>query len=121
MALDNDEFIFLHDTNREKALFNRAQRCLEPRLGARGAGAPTKLPLVTWWFPGTRSRCNDLAGEDLILSPLPEIIPVSLVYPRNSFPMSAGKLVSHPDIYGNNRSGGGGCRSQGRGRARYPR
>ena len=26
-ALDNDEFIFLHDTN-EKALFNRAQRAL---------------------------------------------------------------------------------------------
>jgi len=98
-ALDNDEYIFLHDTN-EKALFNRVQRAL-----SHGCVRVEQARLLAAWSLGVSEQEIDaMVSQGKTYSvPLQEIIPVSLVY-LTRFPDEHGQVVSYPDIYNNGQS-----------------
>lgn len=95
-ALDNDEFIYLHDTN-EKALFNRGQRAL-----SHGCVRVEQARALAAWSLGVSEREIDgmIAQGKTYSVPLPEIIPVALVY-STRFPDEYGQVGSYPDIYNN--------------------
>jgi murein L,D-transpeptidase YcbB/YkuD len=113
-ALDNDEFIFLHDTN-EKALFNRAQRALSHGC----VRVEQARPLAAWSLGVSEQEVDAMISQGKTYSvPLPEIIPVSLVYLKQ-FPDERGQLVSHPDIYNNRQAEEGAALKVAA--ARYPR
>ena len=98
-ALDNDEFIFLHDTN-EKALFNRAQRALSHGC----VRVEQARPLAAWLLGVSEQEIDAMISQRKTYSvPLPEIIPVVLVY-LTRFPDERGQVVSHPDIYNHRRA-----------------
>jgi murein L,D-transpeptidase YcbB/YkuD len=98
-ALDNDEFIFLHDTN-EKALFNRAQRALSHGC----VRVEQARPLAAWSLGVSEQEIDAMISQGKTYSvPLPEIIPVSLIY-LTRFPDEHGQVVSHPDIYNNRQA-----------------
>jgi len=92
--LDNDEFIYLHDTN-EKALFNRAQRAL-----SHGCVRVEQARALAAWLLGVSEEEIDamISRGTTYSVPLPEIIPVSLVY-YTRFPDERGQVASHPNIY----------------------
>ena len=92
--LDNDEFIYLHDTN-EKGLFNRAQRAL-----SHGCVRVEQARALAAWSLGVSEQEIDamVARGTTYSVPLPEIIPVSLVY-YTRFPDEGGQVASYPDIY----------------------
>lgn len=94
--LDNDEFIYLHDTN-ERALFNRAQRAL-----SHGCVRVEQARALAAWALGVSEQEIDamIAKGTTYSVPLPEVIPVSLAY-HTQFPDESGQIVSYPDIYGN--------------------
>jgi murein L,D-transpeptidase YcbB/YkuD len=95
-ALDNDEFIYLHDTN-EKGLFNRGQRALSHGC----VRVEQARPLAAWSLGVSEQEIDTMISQGRTYSvPLPEIIPVSLIY-FTRFPDEHGQLVSYPDIYGN--------------------
>jgi len=98
-ALDNDEFIYLHDTN-EKALFNRGQRAL-----SHGCVRVEQARALAAWSLGVSEReIDSMISQGKTYSvPLNEIIPVALVY-FTRFPDEHGQLVSHPDIYSNRQA-----------------
>ncbi len=92
--LDNDEFIYLHDTN-EPGLFNRTQRAL-----SHGCIRVEQVRALAAWALGVSEKEIDAmisAGKNYSV-PLPEVIPVSLAY-HTRFPGEDGQIVSHPDIY----------------------
>lgn len=98
-ALDNDEFIFLHDTN-EKALFNRSRRDL-----SHGCVRVEQARALAAWSLGVSQQEIDsmsLHGRTHSV-PLTDVIPVALVY-FTRFPDEQGQLVSHPDIYNNRQA-----------------
>jgi len=98
-ALDNDEFIFLHDTN-EKALFNRAQRALSHGC----VRVEQARPLAAWSLGVSEQEIDAMISQGKTYSvPLLEIIPVSLVY-LTRFPDEHGQVISHPDIYNNRQA-----------------
>jgi murein L,D-transpeptidase YcbB/YkuD len=92
--LDNDEFIYLHDTN-EKELFNRVQRALSHGcIRVQQARA-----LAAWALGASESEIDAMVSRGSTYSvPLPENIPVSLVY-LTRFPDESGEIVSYADIY----------------------
>jgi murein L,D-transpeptidase YcbB/YkuD len=92
--LDNDEFIYLHDTN-EKALFNRAQRAL-----SHGCVRVEQARALAAWSLGVSEQEIDatVSRGTTYSVPLPEIIPVSLVY-YTRFPDEHGQVASHSNIY----------------------
>jgi murein L,D-transpeptidase YcbB/YkuD len=92
--LDNDEFIYLHDTN-EKGLFKREQRAL-----SHGCVRVEQARALAAWSLGVSEQEIDamVARGTTYSVPLPEIIPVSLVY-YTRFPDEGGQVASHPDIY----------------------
>jgi murein L,D-transpeptidase YcbB/YkuD len=92
--LDNDEFIYLHDTN-EKALFNRSQRALSHGC----VRVEQARALAAWSLGVSEKEIDSMVSRGMTYSvPLPEIIPVSLAYyPR--FPDEHGQVASHPNIY----------------------
>jgi murein L,D-transpeptidase YcbB/YkuD len=92
--LDNDEFIYLHDTN-EKALFNRAQRALSHGC----VRVEQARALAAWSLGVSEEEIDAMISRGTTYSvPLPEIIPVSLVY-YTRFPDERGQVASHPNIY----------------------
>lgn len=93
--LDNDEFIYLHDTN-ERALFNRAQRAL-----SHGCIRVEQARALAAWALGVPEQEIDamIARGTTYSVPLTEAIPVSLAY-HTQFPDESGQIVSYPDIYG---------------------
>ncbi len=92
--LDNDEFIYLHDTN-EKVLFNRAQRALSHGC----VRVEQARALAAWSLGVSEEEIDAMISRGTTYSvPLPEIIPVSLVY-YTRFPDERGQVASHPNIY----------------------
>jgi murein L,D-transpeptidase YcbB/YkuD len=96
--LDNDEFIYLHDTN-ERALFNRAQRAL-----SHGCIRVEQARALAAWALGVLEQEIDaMIAKGTYSVPLPEAIPVSLAY-YTQFPDESGQVVSYPDIYGSRQA-----------------
>jgi len=93
--LDNDEFIYLHDTN-ERGLFNRSQRAL-----SHGCVRVEQARALAAWALGVSEREIDamIARGTTYSVPLTEVIPVSLAY-HTQFPDEAGQIVTYSDIYG---------------------
>ena len=73
--LDNDEFIYLHDTN-EKALFNRAQRALSHGC----VRVEQARALAAWALGVSEQEIDAMIAKGTYSVPLPEVIPVSLAY-----------------------------------------
>jgi murein L,D-transpeptidase YcbB/YkuD len=98
-ALDNEEFIYLHDTN-ERALFNRSQRAL-----SHGCVRVEKARSLAAWSLGvSEQEVDSMTSHGKTHSvPLAEPIPVALVY-FTRFPDEQGRIVSHPDIYGDKQA-----------------
>ena len=92
--LDNDEFIYLHDTN-EKGLFKREQRAL-----SHGCVRVEQARALAAWSLGVSEQEIDamVARATTYSVPVPEIIPVSLVY-YTRFPDEGGQVAAYPDIY----------------------
>jgi murein L,D-transpeptidase YcbB/YkuD len=92
--LDDDEFIYLHDTN-EKGLFKREQRAL-----SHGCVRVEQARALAAWSLGVSEQEIDamVARGTTYSVPLPEIIPVALVY-YTRFPDEGGQVAAHPDIY----------------------
>lgn len=98
-ALDNEEFIYLHDTN-EKALFNRPRRDLSHGC----VRVEQARALAAWALGVSEQEIDSMSSHGKTHSvPLAETIPVSLVY-FTRFPDERGQLVSHPDIYNNRQA-----------------
>ena len=92
--LDNDEFIYLHDTN-EKGLFKREQRALSHGC----VRVEQARALAAWSLDVSEQEIDAMVARGTTYSvPLPEIIPVALVY-YTRFPDEGGQVASHPDIY----------------------
>ncbi|WP_428669004.1 L,D-transpeptidase family protein [Reyranella sp.] len=94
--LDNDEFIYLHDTN-ERALFNRPQRALSHGC----VRVEQARALAAWALGVSELEIDAMIAKGTYSEPLPEVIPVSLAY-HTQFPDESGQIVSYPDIYGHN-------------------
>jgi murein L,D-transpeptidase YcbB/YkuD len=92
--LDNDEFIYLHDTN-EKGLFRREQRAL-----SHGCIRVEQVRALAAWALGVPEKeIDDMIARGTTYSvPLPEVIPVALAY-HTRFPDAQGQLAAYPDIY----------------------
>jgi murein L,D-transpeptidase YcbB/YkuD len=92
--LDDDEFIYLHDTN-EKGLFKREQRAL-----SHGCVRVEQARALAAWSLGVSEQEIDamVARGTTYSVPLPDIIPVALVY-YTRFPDEGGQVASYPDIY----------------------
>ena len=92
--LDDDEFIYLHDTN-EKGLFKREQRAL-----SHGCVRVEQARALAAWALGVSEQEIDamVARGTTYSVPLPDNIPVALVY-YTRFPDEGGQVASHPDIY----------------------
>ena len=92
--LDNDEFIYLHDTN-EKGLFNRPQRALSHGC----VRVEQARSLAAWSLGISEEDVDSMISRGTSYSVLlPEFIPVSLVY-YAQFPDEHGQVASNPDIY----------------------
>src|SRR5258708_1551923 len=92
--LDNDEFIYLHDTN-EKGLFNRPQRALSHGC----VRVEQARSLAAWSLGISEEDVDSMISRGTSYSVLlPEIIPVSLIY-YAQFPDEHGQVASNPDIY----------------------
>ena len=92
--LGDDEFIYLHDTN-EKGLFKREQRAL-----SHGCVRVEQARALAAWALGVSEQEIDamVARGTTYSVPLPDIIPVALVY-YTRFPDEGGQVASYPDIY----------------------
>jgi murein L,D-transpeptidase YcbB/YkuD len=92
--LDDDEFIYLHDTN-EKGLFKREQRAL-----SHGCVRVEQARALAAWALGVSEKEIDamVARGTTYSVPLPDNIPVALVY-YTRFPDEGGQVASYPDIY----------------------
>jgi len=92
--LDNDEFIYLHDTN-EKGLFKREQRALSHGC----VRVEQARALAAWSLGVSEQEIDAMVSRGTTYSvPLPEIIPVSLVY-YTRFADENGQVGSHANIY----------------------
>ena len=91
--LDNDEFIYLHDTN-EKGLFKREQRALSHGC----VRVEQARALAAWSLGVSEQEIDAMIARGTHSVPLPEDIPVALAY-YTRFPDEAGQVASHPDIY----------------------
>jgi murein L,D-transpeptidase YcbB/YkuD len=92
--LDNDEFIYLHDTN-EKYLFKRPQRALSHGC----VRVEQARALAAWALEVSPEEIDAMTAKGTYSVPLPQDIPVSLVY-HTRFPDDHDEAVSHPDLYG---------------------
>lgn len=92
--LDDDEFIYLHDTN-EKGLFKREQRAL-----SHGCVRVEQARALAAWALGVSEQEIDamVARGSSYSVPLPDNIPVALVY-YTRFPDEGGQVATYPDIY----------------------
>jgi len=92
--LDNEEFIYLHDTN-ERGLFNRSQRALSHGC----VRVEQARALAAWALGVSEQEIDAMIAKGTYSVPLPDVIPVSLAY-HTQFPDESGQIVSYPDIYG---------------------
>lgn len=94
--LDNDEFIFLHDTN-QKGLFKRPQRAF-----SHGCIRVEEVRRLAAWAMGVTEASIDrmIARGTTYSVPLPQEIPVFLVY-YTRFPDASDQMASYPDVYAN--------------------
>jgi murein L,D-transpeptidase YcbB/YkuD len=91
--LDNEEFIYLHDTN-EKGLFKREQRALSHGcIRVEQARA-----LAAWSLGVTPEEIDAMISQGTHSVPLPEAIPVALAY-YTRFPDEGGQVASYANIY----------------------
>jgi len=92
--LDNDQLIFLHDTN-DRRYFERAVRAF-----SHGCVRVEKARAMAAWALGVTEAEIDrsIARGGTHRQLLAEIIPVMLVY-RTRFPNDDGRLVDYPDVY----------------------
>jgi murein L,D-transpeptidase YcbB/YkuD len=92
--LDNDELVFLHDTN-DRKLFGPAQRAF-----SHGCVRVEKARALAAWALGVpEGEIEAMISRGATYSvPLPQEIPVSLVY-YTRFPDEQGRVVTYPDIY----------------------
>lgn len=92
--LDNDDLVFLHDTN-DKKFFDLPQRALSHGC----VRVQQARPLAAWVLGVSESEIEAMISRRATWSvPLPEQIPVSLVY-YTDFPDLNGQVVAYPDIY----------------------
>jgi len=98
-ALDNDDLIFLHDTN-DRSLFDRSNRALSHGcVRVQRAHA-----LAAWALRKSEADVAEMIATGATRSvPLSAPIPVLLAY-RTRFPEEDGKVKTYPDIYGRTRS-----------------
>jgi murein L,D-transpeptidase YcbB/YkuD len=92
-ALDNDEFIYLHDTN-EKYLFKRGQRALSHGC----VRVEQARALAAWALDVPQDEIDRMIAKGTYSVPLPEDIPVSLAY-YTRFPDEHDAMVEYPDLY----------------------
>jgi murein L,D-transpeptidase YcbB/YkuD len=91
--LDNDEFIYLHDTN-ERYLFKRAQRALSHGC----VRVEQARALAAWVLDVSQEEIDAMIAKGTYSVPLPQDIPVSLVY-HTRFPDDHDEIASYPDLY----------------------
>jgi murein L,D-transpeptidase YcbB/YkuD len=91
--LDNDEFIYLHDTN-ERHLFKRPQRALSHGC----VRVEQARALAAWVLDVSQEEIDTMIAKGTYSVPLAQEIPVSLVY-HTRFPDDHDEVVSHPDLY----------------------
>lgn len=93
--LDNDELVFLHDTN-DRSLFDRQDRALSHGcVRVQHAHA-----LAAWALRKSQSEVAAMIAPGATrVVPLPEPIPVLLAY-RTHLPDEGGEVRTYPDIYG---------------------
>ncbi|TXL72182.1 hypothetical protein FHP25_26495 [Vineibacter terrae] len=96
LELDNDQFIYLHDTN-QKGLFKRERRAF-----SHGCIRVEQVRALAAWALGvTEDEIGKMIARGSTYSvPLPEEIPVFLVY-YTRFPDERGQIASYPDVYVN--------------------
>jgi murein L,D-transpeptidase YcbB/YkuD len=97
-AMDNDEFIYLHDTN-ERHLFGRAQRALSHGC----IRVEQARPLAAWALGVSEEEIGAMIAKGTHSVPLPQEIPVSLAY-LTRFPDEQGQIATYPDIYASQRT-----------------
>lgn len=93
--LDNDQLIFMHDTN-DRSYFEKASRAF-----SHGCIRVEQARALAAWVLNTTLQDIDstIAAGATRQLPLSAEIPARLVY-RTRFPDAAGVLVDHPDVYG---------------------
>lgn len=93
--LDNDELIFLHDTN-DRSLFDRPDGAL-----SHGCVRVEQARALAGWVLGkSDSDVAEMIASGVTRSvSLPTPIPVLLAY-RTRFPQEDGTVRTYPDIYG---------------------
>jgi murein L,D-transpeptidase YcbB/YkuD len=96
--LDNDELIYLHDTN-DRSLFARSQRALSH--GCIRVERAHDLAAWALGIPEAEVNARIAAGATRTFS-LAEPIPVSLIYAIH-LRDSNGQMTTYPDIYGHER------------------
>ena len=95
--LDNDEFIYLHDTN-ERALFNQARRAF-----SHGCIRVEQARALAAWSLGiSEQEVDALIARGSHTVPIAETILVALVY-QTRFPDEQGTLLEHADLYASRR------------------
>ncbi|WP_170920796.1 L,D-transpeptidase family protein [Enhydrobacter aerosaccus] len=92
--MDNDQLVYLHDTN-QRDLFNRQNRAF-----SHGCVRVEKARQLAAWALGVSEKdIEQMIGHGGTYAvPLPEPIPVSLVY-NTRFPNENGQSVLYPDVY----------------------
>jgi murein L,D-transpeptidase YcbB/YkuD len=97
--LDNDELIFLHDTN-DRSFFDRRQRAL-----SHGCVRVQQARALAAWVLEVPEAGIDgmVAGRGTHTVPLPRPVPVSFVY-YTRFPDQDGRIVTYPDVYGRSQA-----------------
>jgi murein L,D-transpeptidase YcbB/YkuD len=97
--LDNDELIFLHDTN-DRSFFDRRQRALSHGC----VRVQQARALAAWVLDVPEARIDAMvADRDTHAVPLPQPVPVSLVY-HTRFPDQDGRIATYPDVYGHSQA-----------------
>ena len=97
--LDNDELIFLHDTN-DRSLFDRNDRALSHGC----VRVERALALAAWALRRSESEVAEMIARGATRAvPLSAPIAVLLAY-RTHFPDEDGKVRTYPDIYGRERT-----------------
>ena len=92
--LDNDQLIFLHDTN-DRSLFNRPERAFSHGC----VRVEQARALAAWALGVSQGEIEAMISHGTTYSvPLSEPIPISLVY-HTQFPDQDGQVTTHPDIY----------------------
>jgi len=94
--LDNDQFIFLHDTN-QKGLFKQTRRAF-----SHGCIRVEQVrPLAAWALGVSTDEVDKMIARGSTYSvPLPEQIPIFLVY-YTRFPDEHDQIATYPDVYVN--------------------